>query len=224
MRTRNVVITQALYMACIRHFWAVSQKSTFTHMRAALYARVSTKDKGQDTENQILQLREACERWGYEIVDIYEDQESGGKGRKGRGEFDRMFRDAEKGRFDIVVFWALDRFSRQGIQMTLDYLRILESQGVGFRSLKEPMLNTDDQLVRHILLTVISYFAKMESERRSDRVKAGMARSDKKAGRPSKANMGDKIRILRAEGMSWRDVAKELNMSVTTARKYAGGT
>ena len=67
-------------------------------MRAALYARVSTKDKGQDTDNQILQLKEACERWGYQIVDVYEDQESGGKGRKGRREFDRMFRDAAKGR------------------------------------------------------------------------------------------------------------------------------
>lgn len=190
-------------------------------MRAALYTRVSTRDKGQETENQILQLKEACKRWGYNIVQVYEDRESGGKGRKGRSNFDQMFRDAEKNKFDIVCFWALDRFSRQGIQATLDYLRILEANGVGFRSLQEPMLNTDNELVKHILLAVISYFAKMEKDRRSERVKAGMARSSKKAGRPAKSSIAEKATLLRASNMSWRNIAKELGVSVNTARKYA---
>lgn len=145
-------------------------------MKAAIYLRVSTKDKGQDTENQRLTLTEACKRWGYEIVRTYSDNESGGKGRKARAEFDQMFRDAERKQFDIVVFWSLDRFTREGINETFEYLRILDAQGVGFRSLQEPYLNTDNELVKHILITCMSYFAAYERKRMSDRIKAGMAR------------------------------------------------
>ena len=68
----------------------------FTPMKAktkqvALYARVSTKDKGQDVENQLAQLREFCERQGYTIHDEYMDDESGTKGKRERSGFARLF-------------------------------------------------------------------------------------------------------------------------------------
>ncbi|OGX90061.1 recombinase family protein [Hymenobacter coccineus] len=47
-------------------------------MRVAIYARVSTKDKGQDTDNQLHQLRKFAERHG-RICQVYTDQESGSK-------------------------------------------------------------------------------------------------------------------------------------------------
>ena len=190
-------------------------------MKTALYIRVSTKDGQQDTSNQRVQLEEACKRWGYDIVHVYEDNESGGKGGRERKQFAQMFADAAKKKFDIVVFWALDRFSRQGIRMTLEYLQLLESHGVGFRSLQEPYLNTDNELVRHILLGVMSYFAELERKRISERTKAGLARSTKRKGRPALTGIAEQVAALRAENMSWRNVAKELGVSVNTARKYA---
>ena len=55
-----------------------------------------------------------------------------GKGRKGRKEFDQMLKDAARKQFDVVVFWALDRFSRQGFRKTFEYLQILDDNGIAF--------------------------------------------------------------------------------------------
>ncbi len=67
--------------------------------QVALYARVSTKDKGQDVENQLAQLREFCERQGYAIHGEYMDDESGTKGKREREGFNRLFEDASKRKF-----------------------------------------------------------------------------------------------------------------------------
>ena len=82
-------------------------------MRIAIYTRVSTNDKGQDPENQLLELRAWCANAGHEIVHEYVDHESGRKGADKRGQFAALFNDASKRQFDCVLFWALDRFSRE---------------------------------------------------------------------------------------------------------------
>ena len=86
-------------------------------MRIALYARVSTDDKGQNPENQLRQLRQWCA--GHEIVHEYIDQDSGRKGIKDRKQFAALFEDAHKRKFDCVLFWSLDRFSREGMVPTI---------------------------------------------------------------------------------------------------------
>ncbi|MBD2095098.1 recombinase family protein [Trichocoleus sp. FACHB-591] len=58
----------------------------------ALYLRVSTTDKGQDTDNQLLQLKEFCERQGWQIANIYIDRVSGRKGKRERGNFSRSLK------------------------------------------------------------------------------------------------------------------------------------
>ena len=83
-----------------------------------LYARVSTKDKGQDVENQLAQLREFCKRHGYVIHGEYMDDESGTKGKRERSGFARLFEDASKRKFDVVLVWSLDRFTREGSQVS----------------------------------------------------------------------------------------------------------
>ena len=88
----------------------------------------------QDTDNQLLQLREWCASAGHEIVDEYVDRISGAKGKDKRPEFARMFDDAHKRRFDIVLCWALDRFSREGMVPTIGHLQRLAAAGVGFHS------------------------------------------------------------------------------------------
>ena len=77
------------------------------------------------------------------------DQESRRPLRPERGEFGRMFDDAARRKFDMVLFWSLDRFTREGIQKTIFYLQQLYQLGVSFKSLTEPLLDTDNELVAH---------------------------------------------------------------------------
>jgi DNA invertase Pin-like site-specific DNA recombinase len=87
-------------------------------MRVALYARVSTRDKDQNPENQLVLLRREAERAGDSVIKEYIDEESGGKAT--RKQFQQMMRDAEKRRFDLVRVFALDRFSSQGIEAVFE--------------------------------------------------------------------------------------------------------
>src|SRR5262244_2515135 len=96
-------------------------------MRIAVYARVSTDDKGQDPENQLRQLRQWCASAGHELVHEYGDHESGRKGTKDRRQFAALFEDAHKRKFDCVLFWALDRFTREGMVPTILHLQRLAS-------------------------------------------------------------------------------------------------
>src|SRR5690242_8273389 len=108
-------------------------------MRVAIYARVST-DK-QETANQLLELRAFAAKQGWQIVFEYVDAgESGTKAD--RAELNKMFADASKRKFDMLLFWALDRLSREGVYQTLQYLKRLESAGVGFRSFTEPYFDS----------------------------------------------------------------------------------
>jgi DNA invertase Pin-like site-specific DNA recombinase len=157
-------------------------------VRIAIYARVSTDDKGQDPENQLRQLREWCSNAGHGLVHEYVDRESGRKGVNGRKQFAALFEDAHKRKFDCVLFWALDRFTREGMVPTILHLQRLAACGVSFRSYTEPHLATDNELVRDILLAVMASLAKQESKRMSERVRAGMARAKnagKHVGRPT---------------------------------------
>ena len=116
-----------------------SVSASGVEIKVGLYKRVSTKDKGQETANQANQLREFCRIQGWAIVREYEDHDSGS--RADRSQFQAMMADAAQRRFDVVVFWALDRLTREGALQTLQYLNILSSYGVGFRSLTEPYLD-----------------------------------------------------------------------------------
>jgi len=195
--------------------------------RVAIYARVSTDDKGQDPENQLRELRTWCENSECEIIGEYIDFMSGTVGVGKRKEFTRLFKeftrlfeDAAKRRFDLVLFWALDRFSREGLSDVVLHLRRLDSHGVGFHSYTEEFLNTDNELSRDILLAVFASLAKVESAKISDRTKAGLARaraSGKKLGRPRVVDKHlQTINRLHAEGHSIRGISKEIGIGYNT--------
>lgn len=82
-------------------------------MRVALYARVSTADKGQDPRVQTLELQEYCQRRGWSVAGEYVDVGFSG-GKEKRPELDRLMADAHRRRFDIVLCWKFDRFARSG--------------------------------------------------------------------------------------------------------------
>jgi DNA invertase Pin-like site-specific DNA recombinase len=193
-------------------------------MRIAIYARVSTDDKGQDPENQVRQLREWCANAGHELVGQYVDHESGRKGVNGRKQFAALFDDAHKRRFDCVLFWALDRFTREGMVPTILHLQRLASCGVGFHSYTEPHLATDNELVRDILLALLASLAKQEAKRISERVKAGMDRAKaqgKRVGRPPiPLSLRQQIAQRIAGGETAYAVAMDLRIDRHTAAKY----
>jgi DNA invertase Pin-like site-specific DNA recombinase len=194
-------------------------------MRIAIYARVSTDDKGQDPENQLRELRTWCESSGHTIVREYVDHESGRKGTDKRKQFAALFDDAAKRKFDCVLFWALDRFSREGMVPTIMHLQRLSSYGVGFHSYTEPHLATDNELVRNILLALLASLGKLEAQKLSDRTKAGMARAKAKGsriGRPAiDAQLRQKIAQRAANGETAYSIAKALDIDRHTAAKYA---
>src|SRR3974390_2982277 len=99
--------------------------------RAAIYARVSTRDKGQDTENQSRQLHEFCDRQGWVLVAEYVDHVSGKS--SDRNQFQRLFADASRREFDVVLFWSLDRFSREGVLQALKGLKLPPASHRGYR-------------------------------------------------------------------------------------------
>ena len=191
--------------------------------RVAVYFRVSRED--QHPENQLLQLREFCERWeGHELVAEYVDRESGRKGRRERREFDRMFAVAAARRFDVLLIWALDRFSREGIRKTLSYLERLDACGVAFKSYTEPFLDTDNELLAHIVLAVTSYYAQLEAVRISERTKAGLERAraqGKVIGRPDGFDRWRPVLVsMREEGLSQGEMVRRSGLSVNTVKKY----
>jgi len=194
-------------------------------MRIGLYARVSTDDKGQDPENQLRQLRQWCANAGHELVHEYVDRESGRKGVNGRKQFAALFEDAHKRKFDCVLFWALDRFTREGMVPTIMHLQRLASHGVGFHSYTEPHLATDNELVRNILFALLASLAKVEAQKISERTRAGMARAraqGKRIGRPSIPHtLREKIADRIAAGETPYAVAKDLGIDRHTVQKYA---
>jgi DNA invertase Pin-like site-specific DNA recombinase len=155
-------------------------------IRVAIYLRVSKDDGSQETDNQLLQLREFCGRWdGHELVAEYLDRESGTRGRRERKDFDRMFAEAARRRFDVLLFWALDRFSREGIRKTIAYLERLDACGVAFKSYTEPFLDTDNEPIAHIVLGVTSYYAQQEALRifRQDKGRPGEGEEEREGAR-----------------------------------------
>ena len=103
--------------------------------RVAIYARVSTKDKGQEVENQLRQLREFSSSQGWAVYREFVDHETGST--DDRTAFQAMFKGASQCKFDVLLFWALDRLSREGVLETLQHLNRLTSYGVGYRSFTE---------------------------------------------------------------------------------------
>lgn len=186
-------------------------------MRVALYLRVST-DR-QETENQAAQLREFASKQGWQMTREYCDYESGAKAD--RAEFKRLFEDASRRKFDLVLFWALDRLSREGVLQTLTHLNRLESYGVGFRSYTEQFFDSCGPF-KDAVISIMATLAKQERIKRSERTKAGLARvraSGKALGRPRLTVDAIKATQLRASGLSGRAIARELGISEGSVRR-----
>jgi DNA invertase Pin-like site-specific DNA recombinase len=189
---------------------------------AALYARVSTKDKGQDTENQLRQLREFAQKQGWIVVAEFVDRASGK--RSDREQFQAMFVAASKRQFDILLFWSLDRLSREGVVETLNHLQRLTGYGVNWRSYTEQYLDSTG-IFKEAVIGILAAIAKQERVRLSERTVAGLERArvaGRIGGRPKAEDdfkLVAKCRRMRADGSPIRAIAEELGISPTTVQK-----
>src|ERR1044071_1595224 len=192
--------------------------------RVAIYARVSKDDGSQDAENQLAELRAWCAAAGHTVTQEYVDRVSGAKGADDRPELSRLLCEAHKRRFDVVLCWALDRLSREGLAATVGYLERLDRAGVVFHSFTEEMLCTDNPVVRGVLLAIMSSMAASERRRISDRTKAGLARVKARGvrlgRRPIDPDKQAAIVELAAEGLTAYAISKRLGCDPKTAAAY----
>lgn len=183
--------------------------------RAAIYVRVSTRDGRQDTELQKADCQAYCDSQGWILSKVYEDRETGSK--SDRPAFREMMRDAQQRRFDILVFWALDRFSREGVVQTQQHLARLDAAGVRFHSVKESYLDSCG-LFREVVIALLAVLAKQERVRMSERIKAGIEncrREGKRVGRkPVEVDMNlFRIVVEKRPRPTARDIGRTFNIS-----------
>ena len=191
-------------------------------MRVALWARVSKGD--QDPSTQLAPLRALADNLGGTVLKEYVLWESARRGKCERRAFDLMMSDASRRTFDLLLFYRLDRFSREGIRKTTIYLQQLESFGVAFKSHQEPFLDSRNDLIRHVVLGLLSYVAEYEAVKISENTKRKLAElkaKGKKLGRPSKfEQLRPELERLRSEGVAIADVARALGVSYNSAKTY----
>jgi len=184
--------------------------------RLALYARVSTKNNGQDPETQLLALREYAKARRLEVFSEYVDNGISGS-KDSRPALNRLMTDARKRRFDVVIVARFDRFARSTRHLVLA-LEEFNALGIDFISLSES-IDTSTPMGK-MVYTVIAAVAELERSLIRERVMMGINRAraeGTRLGRPpgSKADT-KRIQILKSQGLSTRQIASEMNVSKST--------
>lgn len=194
--------------------------------RAVLLGRVSRGERNQDPENQLIPLRAAAQRHGLEVAREVSlklsawDRDSAAEVRR------RVLEPIIAGEADVLMVWALDRVTRGGAVEALRFVASLEEHyGARFWSLQEPFLSTTslDPAMREFMLQTMAWFAKWESERRSQRLRAKVEAKRNRAaalderGRWGRGRLASndeiaKARFLREAGNTIRGIASLLGL------------
>lgn len=192
--------------------------------RAALYARVSTTDHGQDVGLQLDELRAVAQQRRWRAVEYVDDGVSGAE--ESRPALDRMLADARAGRLDVVAVWRLDRLGRSLAHLlrTVDELAAL---GVQFASLRDAGVDTTTPTGR-LVFQVLGAVAEFERQLIRERTRAGVERArarGKRIGRPRKdVPVEAAVELLDERGIDddrgLREVARMLRVSRTTLRRH----
>jgi putative DNA-invertase from lambdoid prophage Rac len=185
--------------------------------RAAIYLRVSTDT--QTTANQEPDCLRLGESQGWDVVEVYREQESAVKRRP---IFSRMMADARNGRFRFLIVWRLIRFGRS-MQGNINDVLELERAGVSVVSVKEPWLAVEGS-ARNLLLAIFSWLAEEERRVLVERVRAGIARARAEGKRCGKAPvLPEKVTAAAAsvrQGASIRTAAREQGIGYIPVRGF----
>ena len=180
-------------------------------MITAIYARVSTED--QTTDNQVFELEKVAKRMGWNIGEVYTDIISGAKSK--RPELDRLMQAVMKKEVDIIMAWSVDRLGRS-LQHLTTLLSDIHSKGVDLYLHQQGIDTTTPS--GKMMFQMCGVFAEFERSMVQERVKAGLERArakGKRLGRPPVPPIQiEKIRKLRAEGMTLTAIAKKTGVSV----------
>src|SRR6266478_4696660 len=187
--------------------------------RVAAYVRCSNSDSHLD--NQRPGVEALCGDRGYAIVRWYEETISGAAKR--RPVFEQMLADARSRKFDALVVWSVDRFSRGGAGSCFAALGQIDAAGVDFVSVQEGYLDTSGPF-RDVLLAFAATVARMERDRLIERTRAGLARAraqGRVGGRPRKhLPLVEAALKMLNQGASYEDVRKRYGVSESTLRRY----
>ena len=194
-------------------------------MKVALYARVSTVDKDQDPETQLMALRDYCRAQGWEVTREYVDRVSA-RDLAHRKAWLKLLDDAARKRFKAVVVFKLDRAFRSVKDMH-DTLATWDALGIAFKSIREQF--DTGTAVGRLLLNLLAAVAEFELEMIRERVKAGMDRArrqGKRIGRPRvtdrrgfKNRFGAILERLKSGEISRREAADELGIGYATLKR-----
>ena len=182
---------------------------------AAVYARVSTIGHGQDPSMQTRELSEYCVRRGWTMFGSYVDNGVSGK-KDSRPALNRLMADAHARRFDVVVCWRFDRFSRS-VSHLCRALETFNALDIQFVSLCE-QVDTNTPTGK-LVFTILGAVAEGERNLIAERVRSGLKNAKakgKRLGRPTKPVDVGEINSLRASGHSWRTIAGMMKLSVGT--------
>lgn len=184
-------------------------------MIVAIYARVSTSD--QSCGMQLHELREYVTKRGWQVFEEYVDTGFSGASAS-RPQLDRLLADARLRKFEGVLVWKLDRWGRS-VAHCVRSIQELVSLGVRFLSPTESIDTGADSPMSKFLMHLFAAFAEMERGLIRERVRAGVRNAKAKGvalGRPRRVFRRDQALRLRAEGMSWRNVAQTLDLPMST--------
>lgn len=186
----------------------------------ALYARVSTSDKGQDPEMQLRELRAHAQAQGWTIAEEYVDHGFSGA-KDSRPALNRLMVDAQGQKFDALLVWKLDRFSRS-LKHLITSLETLAACKVAFVSLRDNLdLTTAGG---RLMFQMIGAFAEFEREITRERVRAGLKNAQAKGatlGKPRRTDVDvQKVIVLRGQRVSWREISKRLRIPMSTLREH----
>jgi len=186
----------------------------------ALYARVSTTQ--QDPDVQLRELRSLAAARGWTVMGEYVDTGISGASTS-RPELSRLLADAHKGCFAGILVWRLDRLGRS-LRHLVTVVEDLLARGIDVISATEPHMDSTTptgRLLRNIFASVAEY----EREMIRERVVAGLRKakaSGKHIGRPKAVLNPLQIEQLRGEGLSWREIARQMNLPRSTVHRYRG--
>ena len=183
--------------------------------KVALYCRVSTSTKDQTTENQLRELQSYCDRMGYEVVKVYEDEVSGAKTREKRPAYNQRCKDAFLKKFDTIIGWDVSRFGRS-MKEFVSFLSDMDEKGIGVVAVKNG-LETFSSSGR-MMMKLIGVLEEWNLEILIERTRAGLARTvanGTKLGRKSVLTPSIKRKILDAQGsgLSFRKISDEVGIN-----------
>ena len=185
--------------------------------RAAIYYRVSTRDQNPDL--QVDELRQYAGKRQFDIVGEFVDQASGTD--RQRPQLEELMAVVRKRQTDVVLVWAFDRFARSTSHL-VNTLEELQGLGVDFISYTQ-QLDTSNGTGK-LVFTVLAGIAEFEREMLRERVRAGMAAAKKRGKHVGRKPISDRkvkrVRELRGQGLSFRNIAKQVGVSVGTAAGY----